>query len=155
MVEDPGLGHRIGISESGAVSRGLAGAWMGARSVWSGPGLDFRDLLGDVGPFCGAPVLLLSSPHRHQPVHLHPAAVDGRYHSRRRHRVAGGEICAGRVEEWKGVGVGILSRQYAVLMLPTRGQECPRHTGFTAGSGLQWTRARPVSSSGPLLSWDV
>ena len=76
MVADGDFGVRVGVPEFWAVSRRISGAWMGARALCGGVGVDVCDLCRNVVAVGGAAVLFSAASGEHGAVHLHAAALD-------------------------------------------------------------------------------
>ena len=70
------FGVRAGLPELRTISRNLACAWMGARSICRGARSHVSDLRRNVVAFVGAAVLFLAASRQHDAVHLHAAALD-------------------------------------------------------------------------------
>ena len=70
------LGVWTGFSESDAVSRGVAGAWMGARAVRYRPGVNVSDLSRNVVAVAGSGLLFRAASGQHGAVRLYLVAID-------------------------------------------------------------------------------
>ncbi len=89
----------LGFPELRTISRSLAGARMGPRSLCCGAGRDVPDLPGDVVALGGSAVLLPAASRQHCDVHLHAVALDDPYVVEWRHRLARNEVSARRTAE--------------------------------------------------------
>ena len=108
----------IGLPESDAVSRSVAGAWVGAVALCGGAGIDVLDLSGHVVAVGGSGILLCAASHQHGAVYLHVAPLHVPCVVERRDYLARDEISAGGVAEGDGVSVHCGGSPFTSASLP-------------------------------------
>ena len=103
VAENDRLGVWVGISKPDAISRGLAGAWVGAFALCDCSGIDLCDLCWNEFAVRGSGILFSAASRKRDAVYVHPAAIDGTCSVEQRNYLARHEVSAGRVEKGDGV----------------------------------------------------